>query len=271
MATFAFWNVHKNSLNRAISNLAHHYNVDVLILAESKSNAGNLLAELNTTDAPHFHFTFGMCRKIQIYTNFSREFIKPVFESDNLTIRHLQLPARTDILLAAIHFPSKLFFSEASQASECFELARAIRSAEEKLGHTRTILVGDFNMNPFEVGIVAANGLNAVMTKRIASRQTRKLKNREYFFFYNPMWSYFGDGKEDNPGGSYYYERSENVLYYWNLFDQVLIRPSMMPFFPGENLKILSKIGSQSLISENGIPDKVGASDHLPIVFELKL
>jgi len=271
MATFAFWNIHKNSLNKAISNLAHQYNVDVLILAESDANVNKLLEELNAAEAPHFQFTFGMCRKIQIFTRFSREFIKPVFESDRLTIRHLQLPARTDILLAAIHFPSKLFFSEASQASECFELARSIRSVEEKLGHTRTILVGDFNMNPFEVGMVAANGLNAVMTKRIASRQIRKLKNKEYLFFYNPMWSHFGDGKEDSPGGSYYFERSENVLYYWNLFDQVLIRPSMIPFFPSESLRVLSTIGSQSLMTKSWIPDKVRASDHLPITFELKL
>jgi len=271
MAIFAFWNVHKNSLTQTISDLAHQHNVDVLILAESDTNVNKLLAELNAADAPHFQFTFGLCKRIKIYTKFSREFIKPVFESDRLTVRHLQLPAQTDILLAAIHFPSKLFFTEASQASECFELAKSIRVVEEKLGHARTILVGDFNMNPFEFGMVAANGLNAVMTKKIAARQTRKLQNKEYSFFYNPMWSHFGDGKEELPGGSYYYERSENVLYYWNLFDQVLIRPSLIPFFPSASLRILSKIGSRSLVSESGIPDKVIASDHLPITFELKL
>ena len=150
MAIFAFWNAHKNSLTQAISDLAHQHNVDVLILAESDINVNKLLAELNAADAPHFQFTFGLCKRIKIYTKFSREFIKPVFESDRLTVRHLQLPAQTDILLAAIHFPSKLFFTEASQTSECFELARSIRSVEEKLGHTRTILVGDFNMNPLE-------------------------------------------------------------------------------------------------------------------------
>ena len=42
-------------------------------------------------------------------------------------------------------------------------------------------------------------------------------------FFYNPMWGHFGDAL-DGPPGSYYDARSEAVAYFWNVFDQVLIR-----------------------------------------------
>jgi hypothetical protein len=56
------------------------------------------------------------------------------------------------------------------------------------------VLVGDFNMNPFQEGVVAANGLNAVMARRVAARRrTRVVQEREYPFFYNPMWGHFGD------------------------------------------------------------------------------
>jgi hypothetical protein len=78
-------------------------------------------------------------------------------------------------------------------------------------------------MNPFETGLVSAAGLNSVMSRRVASRETRKVQGREYRFFYNPMWSHFGDARDDT-AGSYYYDAGEHVNYYWNMFDQVLLR-----------------------------------------------
>ena len=48
-------------------------------------------------------------------------------------------------------------------------------------------------MNPFEHGVVAANGLNAVMARKVAARDTRTVLAHEYPFFYNPMWGHFGD------------------------------------------------------------------------------
>jgi hypothetical protein len=66
------------------------------------------------------------------------------------------------------------------------ELANSIRSVEQKIGHTRTILVGDLNMNPFEEGVVSAAGLHAVMTRRIAEKQSRIVQEKEYPFFAIP-------------------------------------------------------------------------------------
>jgi hypothetical protein len=130
-----------------------------------------MLETLNRNPGSKFHLTDSQCEKIVIYTRFSREFIQKKFDSERLTVRRLMLPRSEEILLAAIHQPSKLYWSDQSQSFECVELASTIRGIEKDVGHQRTVLVGDFNMDPFEAGIVAANGLNAVMSRNVAARQ----------------------------------------------------------------------------------------------------
>jgi len=87
-------------------------------------------------------------------------------------------------------------------------LAGAILEAERRVGHARTVLIGDLNMNPFEAGMIAADGLNAVMDKRIAAKGFRKVSGKRMQFFYNPMWSRLGD-ESIGPSGTFYYRSSD--------------------------------------------------------------
>jgi hypothetical protein len=143
------------------------------------------LAALNSAGASGFHLSTGVSRGITILTRFSREFLRPVFESDHISIGRLILPARSEVLLAAVHLTSKLYWSNESQSFECVELARRIAEEEDRAGHQRTVLVGDMNMNPFEAGLVSSVALNAVTSRRIAERGTRTVQGRAYRLFYN--------------------------------------------------------------------------------------
>ena len=91
---------------------------------------------------------------------------------------------------------------------------------------------------------------------------------RDYRFFYNPMWALLGDARSKT-AGSYHYAASEHVSYFWNVFDQVLIRPDLCKGFNTETLKILTAADDQSLVRADGRPNQSKYSDHLPIVFEL--
>ena len=271
MTTFLFWNLNNKPLQDTIAHLVQKHRIDVIVLGESSILPANLLLTLNPKGRADYFYAPGYaCTKVQFYTRFTWQFILPLFESDRLTIRHLRLPGQTDIILAASHFPSKLYWNEESQSFECMNLANSITDVEAKIGHCRTILVGDLNMNPFEDGMVAASGLNASMTRQIAARGTRTVQQKEYRFFYNPMWHFFGDG---NPGapGTYYYAASEHRVYFWNIFDQVLIRPELLTRFDNKDLMILNSDGNNSLLNANGLPDAVNYSDHLPIIFNLAL
>jgi hypothetical protein len=152
----------------------------------------------------------------------------------------------------------------------CVEISRRISEEERAVGHRRTVIVGDLNMNPFEKGVAGANGLHAVMTRTVALAGERTVQERSYPFFYNPMWGHFGD-RLPGPPGSYYYQGSELVTYFWNIFDQVLVRPELLDRFRDEDVRILESAGAVPLISTRGRPDEKAASDHLPILFKLEL
>ncbi len=57
----------------------------------------------------------------------------------------------------------------------------------------------------------------------------------------------------------------------WNIFDQVLIRPSLIANFVQESINILDNDGVKSLITKKRYPNKQQYSDHLPSFFTLKL
>ena len=269
MVTFLFWNINGKPLLDSIEAIAQEESVDVLILAECRIEARDLLQVLNRK-RPEFHLARGISSQLVIYTRFPREFMAPAFDGNRVSIRRLRLPARLDVLLVAVHFPSKLRWSDESQMLECTQLSHIITAEEMRVGHRRTIVVGDLNMNPFEKGMVGAAGLHAVPTRNVAERGGRVVQGRTYPFFYNPMWGHFGD-RSERPPGSYYYERAEQVSYFWHTFDQVLIRPQLMDRLRADQVRILDKAGDSPLATEDGHPDVKNLSDHFPLLFRLDL
>jgi endonuclease/exonuclease/phosphatase family metal-dependent hydrolase len=270
MATFLFWNINRKPIEKIIANLAARHEVDVLMLAECAIPSGNLLEALNQDNEFKYHLPENEWHKLTIYTRFRREYLETKKNYPRFTIRLLKLPGLPAISLVVMHLVSKLGWNEKSQDSECIELANEVRKVEEELRHSRTVLVGDLNMNPFQGGVILANGLHAVMARSIALRQSRRVQSNRYPFFYNPMWSLFGDATE-GPPGTYYFENAQHDIFFWNMFDQVLLRPDLLPFFRNEDLKILTTDGTISFLSAKGLPDASVASDHLPILFKLHL
>jgi hypothetical protein len=81
------------------------------------------------------------------------------------------------------------------------------------------------------------------------------------------MWSHLGD--RGPAAGTFYFESGEPVCYFWNLFDQVLLRPELLAKFVPENVRIITELPRLSLLDDKGRPNKDMTSDHLPILLEL--
>jgi hypothetical protein len=269
--TFLFWNTNGKSCVEEINNLVKHYEVDVLILAENIANSSEILLKLNTSDNDFYpNHPNSLCTKIKIYTKFHYDFIVPIEESHRFTIRNLSIPTQPSINFMSLHFGDKGNFNSESQSEMATQLRDQIISLEQKTNHDRTIIIGDFNMNPFELGMIKANGLHATMSQKIAKKRKRKIQSIDYHYFYNPMWSLFGDlSRKTN--GTYYYPRAELVNFQWNIFDQVLLRPSLVDKFVKDSLEIVTNDGKKDLITKSGFPNKQLYSDHLPIKFKLIL
>jgi endonuclease/exonuclease/phosphatase family metal-dependent hydrolase len=259
-----FWNINKKPLVNEIKSLCDCYDVDILILAENEIQDKDILPILNENTNRVF-IAPSHSKKISLYTRFHT--FKSVHD-DNYwgSIRKITHPSGIDLLLVAVHIPSKLYKTETEQALFVTRIANEIDKREQEQGHTRTIVIGDFNMNPFESGLINAEAFHAVMDKQIASKnQTRKVLGVERKFFYNPMWSRLGDDSEGS-AGTYYYPNSD---YFWNTFDQVLLRPSLLRCFKKNNLKVIDKINETSLIKNGKVSNQF--SDHLPLLIKLEI
>jgi hypothetical protein len=210
-------------------------------------------------------------QRIQLFTRFPEAAVTDQFNDSSdgrLTIRRVTTSRPTDILLAALHFQSQMVWDADEQALQATVLQRDVSGTEDVVGHQRTVLVGDLNMNPFDLGVVGAQGLNAVMTRDLARGEGRTVAGRPYRFFYNPMWGCFGD-RTPGPAGTYFFSASSPCSYYWHLFDQVLLRPALMDALA--ELRILEEDGQESLLTARRRPRSADVSDHLPILVRLDL
>ncbi len=184
-------------------------------------------------------------------------------------MKRLRPPVGPDFLLFLVHLSSKLHLDEGDQSDLTTRVARQIGALEARFSHRRSIVLGDLNMNPFERGVVGSEGLHATMVREEAQKGGRVVHGDERSYFYNPMWRCLGRKRPDAPYGTYYYRSSSPMLFLWNVFDQVLVRPELVEAFDDESLEILTKAGDTDLLTKAGVPDQNVASDHLPIVFDL--
>ncbi len=270
MTNFLFWNIKGKPISDLVVSLVEEHSTDILMLAESEIDPGRLLRALNGQGFADFHFDPAPRGPVQLFTRTPVQFLRRIDDGSSYSIRELRMPDCIPVLLAVLHLPSRLFANEKSQDFECTVTARSVRDAEAKVGHDRTLVVGDFNMDPFSAGIVGAAGFNAAMHRKTANRGSRTIRGKSYPFFYNPMWNHFGDERKP-AAGTYYYAKGDQLAYYWHMFDQVLVRPTLLNRLPVPGVRIATSAGDVSLLNRKGHPDAVAGSDHLPIVFSLNL
>jgi len=276
MLTFLFWNVNKRNLSELATKIAREHHVDLIFFAEPPEGwEANLLDTINTDKERQYilqtNETYNYNRRFTILSRFPRgmlQYVNDPKDERRYTILRLLLPGEDDILLIAVHLRSKLRTDGRNQAQLLPQFIRSINEVENRFQHSRTMVFGDFNMNPFEDGFVSCEGLHAVQTRLVANKYQRIVQKERYRFFYNPMWNFFGD-TTIGPPGTHYYDNSDPINFFWNLFDQVIVRPDLLDRFRDEDVSILTSAGEVSLLNDRSVPDSK-ISDHLPIIFGLR-
>lgn len=266
--TLLFWNINRRPLARLVASAARENEADVVVMAECHETVYTLLTALNTAGHYKYSYPFAPDGKLIVLTRFPRSSLRPVQDPISATLRRLRAPLLPEILLVAAHMPSKLHMSDDDQTHACVRLVHSIEQAEKKLGHRRTIVIGDLNMNPFESAVVGSSGFHAVMSRQIARRGQRVVQQEQRPMFYNPMWSHFGD-RPPSPPGTYFFQASAPVTYFWNMFDQVLIRPDLLDHLDDGNVRVITSVEGVGLLDAAGIPDTGVGSDHLPLIARL--
>jgi hypothetical protein len=181
---FIFWNIRKAAIHDRVAQLVIDRDIDVVVLAEARDQIPHISSSLSSLSNTSF-YTFDSigCERINIIAKFPPNMASICYETPNFTILHFSLPGLDSFLLVAVHLPSKIWANPMDQAGQCEDLAEIIVEAENRIGHTRTMLLGDINQNPFEEGVISAKGLHAVMSINIARKETRKFYKKNIDFF----------------------------------------------------------------------------------------
>ena len=270
----AFWNINNKDLSNSLVDLVNENEIDILILAESKEDCvlDFISKQMKINPSRQFnHINNSKIDLLAIYDNNVIQTNSSLFPSPRWDAYYIDIPTVIKFNLIVVHFHSKVNWSEDSLALECVNLSRDIALVEKSTGDTRTIVIGDFNMNPYESGMVAANGLHALPDSDFIRKRPkgRKIDGVNYNFFYNPMWNYFGD--TEKPYGTHYYREPGHVSREWNIYDQVLYRDSLSLEIDKSDITIVTSILGDDLLNAMDRPDKVNYSDHLPITLNIKI
>ena len=259
---YLFWNTHRNkNINPVICELAIENNVSFIILAEYDADSNELIG-LSAQSGLSITEYMSCSERIKIFGVIAD--VDYRIDTDHAIIRIIN---NKDIL-CCVHLNSQIYSGNKEYREILIaQIVKDIQTVENELGTDNTIVVGDFNLNPYDVSFIDARYFHGIPVYEEARRKSRVIAGKEFFMFYNPMWNLLGDSRA--PYGTYYYSGNDTVNTYWNLFDQVIIRPSLRDRFVSESLKILTETRSTFLLDHNGHPN-IKISDHLPIVFEIR-
>ncbi|MEI8394586.1 MAG: hypothetical protein WCF85_07615 [Rhodospirillaceae bacterium] len=270
---FLFWNTLNNDVYPHLAKVAATMDVELIGLAESQFPPSYIIDELNKgrSGISRFRSLYADdAQGLHLVGTLPNMFVKLLVEEKRFVIFEVKPPGQTPVIACLLHLPSKLHASAGKQRDMAENVVERIEEAERASGHARTVIFGDFNMNPFEDGMMSFRAFNSTIHVDVIERLSgqRTLNSKKRSMFYNPMAkASFRDGAAR---GTYYYHDNDDVVHYWNLFDQALVRPELSPLLVKDDVRIIDKIGGVSLLTAKGIPDSK-ISDHLPIMFGFNL
>lgn len=264
MMKYLFWNTHKNkNINSILCDLIVENCVSVVALAEYYADINDLIELLRSRGVSMQQFPTSGCERIHILGNTVLQ-IEPHLQTDRSSIQIIG----KNIILCCVHLSSQIYSDNTDRREiDIEQIISDILDLEQELNTKNTIIVGDFNINPYDKSCISARYFHGVPIYEESKRESRTISGKEFYMFYNPMWNFLGDFSE--PYGTYYHSSGDTINTYWNVYDQVIIRPALRERFADNSLKILTETATKSLLCQNKHPN-CDISDHLPITFEIE-
>lgn len=259
---FLFWNLFNKKNERFIIDLIEENNIDIAIFTEKDStDFCHVVEELKSRYVRAYEE-----RKNAKITLYHRTEYKVCVEDEQVNYSLYSIETGSNkLIVAGVHLPAEPWSDEGSREVVIRKAVAKIISVENELDHDNTLIIGDFNANPFDAELIQKDTFNAVLFKKLIEDQEYiSFFDDEYKRFYNPMLHYISENKMSY--GSYYYNNSGSKSLYWNCFDQIIVRKSLA----NKILKVefCKSICNQSLMS-TVMPNK-NISDHLPLIVEIE-
>ncbi|HDX9535324.1 TPA: hypothetical protein ROX87_004794 [Bacillus thuringiensis] len=268
-----FWNLKGKDLSPAVLDIIKNINTpDLLIFSETtKETREALQATLSSLKYVSRTQVGSGGVRVAVFDKLEKATVQDKREEQLFTSLVYQLGGEK-FLVVGVHLYSPVSYPAMyDRWMSAHNQAGKIKRIEEEFDIDKTIVMGDFNFNPFEMPMVSSESFQATHCKRTSLRGGEGAKR----YFFNPSWRALGnDSMDGTPPGTHYYVpvNKESFVLYWNMYDQVLIRPNLFSDCT-DSFEIITKGQMiESLLHEvDFIPDKDKFSDHLPIAYSIKI
>lgn len=260
MLNILFWNLKRNAIEDYIIDCIVENNIDISVFSEFdgidfikiQKSLGKMYGHILTVQDD---------RKVTLIAKTTFR-VTVVQQQNRYNIYHVKTAVK-DYLLAAVHLEDRRNYKSAERIETIKRLIADIEQTEELLKCSNTIVIGDFNANPYDEELLSKFAFNSVLFKAIIEKSEltnpNSLKRKR---FYNPILHYISEDTEMY--GSFYHEK-EYLTSYWYCLDQVLVRKGLINNI--NQMKYLKRINKKNLL-ENTIPNgKI--SDHLPLLVNI--
>lgn len=256
-----FWNLGRNDNADMILSCFQEHDIDIAVFSEYTSCSLSKVAQ--QTQGLYIHIKgIGGCEKINAFIKTS-VCCESVYEQSRYVIYCL-VKQTTRFVLAGVHLQDRRNCNSAMRIETIGRLVNDIDECEQHNKCNNTIIIGDFNANPFDPELLQFNAFNSVLFKDVIKNSETRIVDREsYRRFYNPVINYLSE--ETRMYGSYYDTRDE-ASPVWHCLDQVLLSNSLVESVL--SMQYLKTIGNQSLLKD--IRPNKSISDHLPLLVVLK-
>ncbi len=276
------WNIKRNKTDNfysLLNKMLDYYKIDIFVLQEASGIDLKYKIDDKYAEIPNIN------NGIKWVRLFYNKEISIGFGNVKIELNNKLFFVEFNIINHIFTFCGSHFYSKANRGNQSkmkksqeyknYEIPNLISKYEEDRKHTKTIVVGDFNYNPFDkfmnINIKAKQNKNIV-------KLLKKLNNSDNLF-YNPMWNLLGDynfiEEKRKPSGTYYLKEPNSEQFFWNLLDGVLLRPAMMDTLKMNTLQIICEFEGIKLtknkLYKNNLFINEKYSDHLPIIFTLNL
>ncbi len=263
---FIFWNIHKQPLVEEIAELIAEKQCDICAFAETDEETINQAVEL-LRDKYQIDCSLYLnpgCDRITIIVVGE---LKISLLNQQRYFSLVKIKGKNKELIAGfVHFPSQLNCT-LDALGDIFARFRSQLVIEEVRCHIQdSMVIGDFNVNPFERPMISFRSMGATNGQDCSLRRSIKSYEVSNQLFYNPMWTLYAAHKE-RPGGHKYLNTPNHVLT-WHFLDQVIIRPSLIEYFNFESLLVIKRTKNFNYLNNNQVPK---VSGHLPLMCEIAI
>ncbi len=170
----------------------------------------------------------------------------------------------TETYIVSIHFPSTMF----QHIDGLKKFIRNFRNEiDSEIGDSlneRILIIGDFNVNPFEKPMIDFDGFLATNSPNGRKEITHLDESRSSYF--NPTWKLYSRGHFP---GTMHFKRPSGFSFdilEFHYLDQVVVSQKLKSDLVYERIEVIERIGETNFfdVKKNAI---IG-SDHLPILYE---